>query len=182
MKQKSKILKLKNKQKFLTFWHNWGGYFLAFNALICGMLVPINALFIATKLSTILISLYLISSIGLLGFHEIEGKDKLKKKKGEIEQEILELVKTDEEEVQILKEADKVEAIQKDIIAKKREQAEQKQLVKELIKKKNLEAAAQKNYVKYLTKIKKHNAKIEAIKEVEELASMPEISEEYIVD
>ena len=162
MKQKSKILKLKNKQKFLKFWLKWGGWFFLANVLTAtSLLMPC---IMATVPAALVMSavVYLGTSVILAGAHDIFVEDTIRQKMQDVDQEILELVKTDEEEVQILKEADKVETIQKDIKVKKREQAEQKQLVKELVKKKNLEAAAQKNYVKYLTKINKHNAKIEA--------------------
>ena len=182
MKYKSKILKLKRKQNRLKFWHNWGGYFFAFNALVSVALVPINALFMATTLSTILVSAYLTMSIGLLGGHDVYGKDILLNKKQETEQDILQLVKTDDAELEILKEADKIDTLQKEINAKKQEQKEQRKLIKELIKKKNLAAAAQQDYVKELTKNKIKNARSEAEQEVENLTVMPEVSEGNIID
>ena len=68
------------------------------------------------------------------------GADKLKNKIAEIDQEVLRLVKTDESEMQILREYDKLETFQKKINLKEQKIKEQRQLVKELIIKKNLEA------------------------------------------
>ena len=109
-------------------------------------------------------------------------QDKIRKKLNYIDQEILNLIKKDESEMQILRENDKLETLQKEINAKEQEVKEQRQLVKELIKKKNLEARAQKQLVKELTKRNKKHAQRSAEKEVEELYNIKDLLEEISLD
>ena len=165
MRKKSKILKLVNKQKHLKFWCKWGGYIFALNALISGLLIPINALNDATIFSTIFVSTYMLASIGLLGYYEINGKDIILNNKNKVDQEILQLVKENDAERIVLREYHELEKIEQEINEKKKEKQEQRQLIKTMIAENNKKAAEQKSYIKALTKAKKKNAKDEAIKE-----------------
>ena len=181
MKEKSKILKLINKQNRLKFCHKWGGWILLVNVIISiGLLMPCVMSNITSTLK-VLEYLYLGASVIAIGCHDIFGEEKIKQKMQDVDQEVLHLAKSDASEMQILREYDKVETIKKEINAKEREIKEQRQLVKELIKKKNLESVAQKNYIKFLTKTKKQNAKSETMKEVEEIHTLLEISNENII-
>ena len=167
MTNKSKIIKLEKKKTKLKFWHNCGGWILCVNALIPTMLLmPCVMANIAPTLA-IIESLYLGFSVLALFEHEIFGEKKIKQKIQNLDQEILNLVKTDKEEMNILIEHDKTQTLE-------RELKHQKQLVKEMIKTKNQQAQSQKNYLKELTLKYKREAKSLAEKEIKEVLNIDE--------
>lgn len=177
MKEKSKIIKLKNKQKRLKFWHNWGGWILCANALIPIMLLVPCVMANITPTLALLESLYLGFSVLASFEHELFGEKKIKQKIQDLDQQILHLVKTDEEEMKILREHDKIEDLQKEINLKQQELKKQRELVKALIKDNTTKVKAQQNYIKELTSKKKKSAKAEAIKEAEEVLQPNEFLE-----
>lgn len=182
MKQKSKIIQLKNKQNRLKFWHRWGGWILCVNALIPIMLLMPCVMANISPMLAVAESLYLGMSVLASFTHELFGEEKIRQTIQDTDQKILKLVKTDEREMQILREHDKIEHIQKDVKEKQSELKQQKELVKELIKKKNLEAKSQQSHIKYLTRYKKQNAKAEAVAEVEELEKYGDILDSLHLD
>ena len=101
----------------------------------------------------------------------IFGEKRLLQKMQRIDQESLNLIKTDEEEMNILREYHKIEFLKKDDESKIQSQ---RQLVKQMIKAKNKQHKAQKKLVKELTKRNKKMAKVSAEKEVEELLNVEE--------
>jgi len=182
MTNKSKIIKLEKKQNRLKFWHNWGGWILCINALIPIMLLmPCVIANIAPTLALIE-SLYLGFSVLASFEHELISEKKIKQKIQDLDQQIFELVKTDEEEMNILREYDKIENIKREICQKQEQIKNQKQLVKKMIKTKNYSAKGQKNLVKELTKRNRINAKENAEKEVEEMLKIKDLSEEISLE
>ena len=128
LENKSKILKLVNKQKKLKFWNKKGDWILMANAFVS--LIPFSIFTgINLGLSLTLISVfYTVSSIVALCVN-FSTKDKILKKIGAIDQEILDLVKKDQEEFTILREYHNVKDLQNKL-------DKQKSLLKQLIEKK----------------------------------------------
>ncbi len=166
LKQKSKIIKLRKQQDRLKFWKKYGGWILCVNTLIPVYLLSVCVMAPVSSLITLIETVYLGTSILAFGVHERFGEKKLQEKIGEIDHEILELIKTDSEEFEILKEYDKIETLEREIHQIETAKREQKRLVEQLIAKKNLEAKQQQNYVKELTKKKKAEARDKAIEEI----------------
>ena len=175
MKEKSKIIKLKNKQNRLKFWHKWGGWILCVNSLISIILLMPYVMANVAPTLALIESLYLGFSVLSSFEHELFGEKKTKQKIQDLDQQILNLIKADEEEVKILSEFNKIDEIQKDVCQMKQQLKEQKQLVKEMIKTKNEEAKKQKNYIKELTIKYKKQAKENAEKDVEEMLKHEDI-------
>jgi len=172
MTNKSKIIKLEKKKNKLKFWYNWGGWILCVNALIPIILLMPCVIANISPVLAIAESLYLGFSVLASFEHELIGEKKIRQKIQNLDQDILQLVKTDKKEMNILREYDKIETLKKQINAKEREIKEQRQLVKELINEKNKEAKSQLNYVKELTKRNVKQAKEMAEKEVEEMLNV----------
>ena len=147
MTNKSKVIKLKHQHKRIKFWNKWGGWILCGNALISISLLALVAITNIGVAFAFFESLYFGASILAVGAHDLFDKNKTRNKLSEVDQEILHLIKTDDAEMQILREYDKIEHIQKDVKEKQSELKQQKELVKELIKKKNLEAKNQQSHM-----------------------------------
>ena len=163
--EKSKIIKLKKQQNALKYWRDKGEWYIMGNAFVS--LIPFA---FATSISialgfSIFAFTYLISSIASICVHMLYGKDKIKEKIKEMDQEILELVKTDDAEFEILKEYDRIETLEKEIAKKEREIEKQKRLIEKMIEKKNLQAEQFGDKIQSQIKIKQNKKKISLIEQ-----------------
>ena len=128
VENKSKILKLTNEQNKLKSWIKNGDWILIGNAFLS--LVPFSiftSINFGIGLTIFAISYTSLSVVSLLVNHAF--KDGARKRIGEIDQEILELVKTNDDEFMILKEYHKVQDMQNKLNTQKR-------LLEEMIEKK----------------------------------------------
>lgn len=176
VKQMSKVLKLKKEQENLKRWNKYGSWFLTANALIS---IPFMvALVFAQVLPTLamVLAIYLGVSITSCVINESIMKNKIYKRIGEIDQEILKITKQDLEELKILIEHDRLIDMEKNLKKEQEKISVQKRIIKEMIKNKNEKANAQQNYIKELTKKyekqameNKATARERAIKDVENL-------------
>lgn len=161
--EKSKIIKLKQQQNRLKFWRDKGEWYIMGNAFLST--IPFA---FATSINmglgfSIFAFIYLISSIASICVHMLYGKEKMFNKIKNLDQDILELVKTDEQEFEILKEYDKIETLEREIKGKEREIEKQKRLIEKMIEKKNLDA--DKSCEKDEIKIKQYKKKISIVEE-----------------
>lgn len=148
--KKSKILKLKKQQKALKFWRDKGEWYINGNAFLST--IPFA---FATSINmglgfSIFAFAYLFSSISSICIHMLYGKEKMLNKIKDLDQEILNLTKTNKQEFEILREYDKIETLEKEIKGKEREINQQKRLVKNLIEINSLKE--QEKTIKYQSK------------------------------
>jgi len=112
----------------------------------------------------------------------IFGERMLREKMQNLDQDILQLVKTDSDEMRILIEHDKIDTLKKKANADKEDIKKQTALVKSLIDEKNRKNQANKKLIKELTKRNIKQAKEMAEKEVEELLSVEDSLNEINLD
>ena len=148
--KKSKILKLKKQQKALKFWRDKGEWYIIGNAFLST--IPFA---FATSINmglgfSIFAFAYLFSSISSICVHMLYGKEKMLNKIKDLDQEILNLTKTNKQEFEILREYDKIETLEKEIKCKEREINQQKRLVENLIEINSLKE--QEKTIKYQSK------------------------------
>ena len=148
--KKSKILKLKKQQKALKFWRDKGEWYIIGNAFLST--IPFA---FATSINmglgfSIFAFAYLFSSISSICVHMLYGKEKMLNKIKDLDQEILNLTKTNKQEFEILREYDKIETLEKEFKGKEREINQQKRLVKNLIEINSLKE--QEKTIKYQSK------------------------------
>ena len=149
---KSKILKLINKQNKLKLWNNIGDLILLLNAITSSVPFAIFTILNISIWLTLFGALYLVSSMSAICINNLL-KNKTLLKISDIDQQILNIVKSDDDEMVILKEYYKVQDIQKNLNKEKR-------LLKELI---------DKNYNKNNSnKISKYAVKQEILNEFSE--------------
>lgn len=129
----SKAIKLKKDQKALKFWREKGEWYIMANAFIST--IPFA---FATSINlglgfSIFAWAYLWSSIASICVHMLYGKEKMLNKIKEIDQELLNLTKTNKQEFEILRAYDKIETLEKEIKGKEREIENQKRIIENMI-------------------------------------------------
>jgi len=129
----SKAIKLKKDQKALKFWREKGEWYIMGNAFLST--IPFA---FATSINmglgfSIFAWAYLWSSIASICVHMLYGKEKMLNKIKEIDQELLNLTKTNKQEFEILREYDKIETLEKEIKGKEREIENQKRIIENMI-------------------------------------------------
>ena len=135
----SKAIKLKKQQNALKYWRDKGEWYIMGNAFLST--IPFA---FATSINmglgfSIFAFTYLISSIASICVHMLYGKEKMFKRIQELDQELLQLVKINNNEFEILKEYDKIETLEREIKNREREIEKQKRLIEKMIEKNTLE-------------------------------------------